>query len=425
MDIPEIFCKFVVMKRNLKVTFDFAREATVMLPASKSISNRVLVMNALAGGGGRISNVAVCDDTDAMQRALRETGGYVNIGAAGTAMRFLTAYFAGCEGRTVTLDGTARMRQRPIGVLVDALRQCGAKISYEGEAGFPPLRIEGQRLHADGPVELAGNVSSQYISALMMVAPYMDGGLTLRLKGGMISRPYIEMTASLMRRFGGEVEVADGEVRIAPQRYVVTDFSVESDWSAASYWYEMQTLIPQLKVRLSGLQQRSVQGDSRVAEFFACLGVETVFTDCGVQLNCLAGQRPARVDFDLSGQPDLAQTLVVTACLADIPFRMTGLSTLKIKETDRIEALRSQLAKLGYPLEVEPDYSLRWDGRRTEPQENPEIETFDDHRMAMAFAPVAVKFPGLVILDAGVVSKSYPDYWKHLSEVGFSMEEKE
>ena len=169
--IPAIFCKFVVMKRNLKVTFDFAREATVMLPASKSISNRVLVMNALAGGGGKNSNVAVCDDTDAMQRALRETGDYVNIGAAGTAMRFLTAYFAGCEGRTVTLDGTARMRQRPIGVLVDALRQCGAKISYEGEAGFPPLRIEGRRLHADGPVELAGNVSSQYISALMMVAP--------------------------------------------------------------------------------------------------------------------------------------------------------------------------------------------------------------------------------------------------------------
>lgn len=398
-------------------------DVSIDLPASKSISNRVLVMNALAGNNGPVGNLARCDDTEAMLGALASGGEEVNIGAAGTAMRFLTAYFAMQEGRTVLLDGSPRMRQRPVGILVDALRACGACIRYAGEDGFPPLLISGCRLSAPAVLRMEGSVSSQFVTALMLIAPYMENGLTLELEGRVVSRPYIEMTAGLMRRFGAEVDVDDRRIRVAPGCYQPVDFKVESDWSAAGYWYELKALLPALGIRLTGLEAESLQGDSRVAELFRLMGVTTRFDADGAVLGYDFSLEQPSLRVDLSGQPDLAQTVAVTACLKGIPFELQGLSTLRLKETDRIEALCSQLGRLGYRLDASESGVLRWNGELSDVSTPVAIDTFDDHRMAMAFAPAAVIHPGLVIRDAAVVSKSYPDFWSHLEAAGFKIEQ--
>lgn len=387
----------------------FAPDKIVMeveLPASKSISNRMLILNALCGG--ELHNIARCDDTDAMRRALATdttaSGAVatVNIGAAGTAMRFLTAYYATLEGSTVILDGTERMRHRPIALLVDALRRCGADIEYAGEEGFPPLRITGRKLSASH-IEIAGNVSSQYISALLMVAPLM-GCRTVTLTGEIISRPYITMTLTLMRLMGVDCAMSGGTITIpADARYVPCDFTVENDWSAASYWLELQSLLPESRIALKGLHSESAQGDSAVAGIFSRMG----------------GTAP--IILDLKETPDLAQTIVVTACLLGRHFHITGLRTLRIKETDRIDALCTQLRRLGYIITAGDDFSLSWNGERCAPEPEPHISTFDDHRMAMSFAPAAVLFPGIVIDDVEVVSKSYPDFWRHLEAAGFTL----
>ena len=387
----------------------FAPDKIVMeveLPASKSISNRMLILNALCGG--ELHNVARCDDTDAMRRALATdttaSGAVatVNIGAAGTAMRFLTAYYATLEGSTVILDGTERMRHRPIALLVDALRRCGADIEYAGEEGFPPLRITGRKLSASH-IEIAGNVSSQYISALLMVAPLM-GCRTVTLTGEIISLPYITMTLTLMRLMGVDCVMNGNNISIpADAHYVPCDFTVENDWSAASYWLEMQSLLPQSRITLKGLHSESAQGDSAVAGIFSRMG----------------GTAP--IILDLKETPDLAQTIVVTACLLGRHFHITGLRTLRIKETDRIDALCTQLRRLGYIITAGDDFSLSWNGERCAPEPEPHISTLDDHRMAMSFAPAAVLFPGIVIDDVEVVSKSYPDFWRHLEAAGFTL----
>lgn len=387
----------------------FAPDKIVMeveLPASKSISNRMLILNALCGG--ELHNVARCDDTDAMRRALATdttaSGAVatVNIGAAGTAMRFLTAYYATLEGSTVILDGTERMRHRPIALLVDALRRCGADIEYAGEEGFPPLRITGRKLSASH-IEIAGNVSSQYISALLMVAPLM-GCRTVTLTGEIISLPYITMTLTLMRLMGVDCVMNGNNISIpADAHYVPCDFTVENDWSAASYWLEMQSLLPESRITLKGLHSESAQGDSAVAGIFSRMG----------------GTAP--IILDLKETPDLAQTIVVTACLLGRHFHITGLRTLRIKETDRIDALCTQLRRLGYIISAGDDFSLSWNGERCAPEPEPHISTLDDHRMAMSFAPAAVLFPGIVIDDVEVVSKSYPDFWRHLEAAGFTL----
>ena len=403
-------------KTNYTISFSPAADAVdVDLPASKSISNRALTIAAMADGCS-IGNIADCDDTNAMRRALltQSAQANVNIGAAGTAMRFLTAYFASQPWRSVLLDGTPRMRKRPIGELVEALRLCGADIDYYASEGYPPLWIEGRHLKADAPLRMRGNVSSQYVSAMMMVAPMMKGGLT--------SRPYVEMTAALMRHFGAEVTVGESTIFIEGKPYSPSSLTVESDWSAASYWYEIKALCPDLDIRLNGLQSDSLQGDSRVAEYFKLFGVTTEYTDNGVALGFCDADRDATLNIDLSSQPDIAQTIVVTACLTGRPFRIGGLHTLRIKETDRLEALRAQLAQLGFNIEIADDSILSWDGTAGEAAAYPRILTYDDHRMAMAFAPAAIRFPSLTVLDAGVVSKSYPDYWRHLALAGFKME---
>lgn len=408
---------------NYSITAPRRIEGEIDLPASKSISNRVLLLNALCATPGRLSNLAQCDDTDAVLSALAQPdASEVNIGAAGTAMRFLTAYFATREGREVVIDGTERMRQRPIGVLVDALRQLGANIEYVEAEGYPPLKITGTRLHG-GALTVSGSVSSQYITAILLIAPVI-GGIALTIEGEIMSRPYIDMTLALMARYGVKAEWRDNVIHVPAGEYTALDFTVEADWSAASYWWAMQAIVPQSRITLKGLEPQSLQGDSRIAELMSQMGVTGNWCGRYLDLRSDGGVGCCCSTFaDLSGTPDIAQTLVVMLCLMGRPFRITGLRTLRIKETDRLEALRIELRKLGYVVKVEGDDAISWHFETTEADAAPHISTYHDHRMAMAFAPAAIRFPGLIIDDAQVVSKSYPLFWEHLRQAGFKIEE--
>ena len=395
----------------------------VSLPSSKSICNRALIIHALAHGTTPLHRLSDCDDTQAMVHALQSQEETVDIGAAGTAMRFLTAYYAIRQGETRILTGTPRMQQRPIRILADALRSLGADIRYIKSEGFPPLRITGRTLETS-EVSLPGNVSSQYISALLMIGPMLPDGLTLHLTGELISRPYIDLTIGLMQEFGAQVAWQTGSdaplIRVEPQPYHPHPFTVESDWSAASYWYEITALCDEATVRLPGLRADSLQGDSAVASLFEKLGVRTHYTDEGVLLE-KCPRAISRMDYDFTDQPDLAQTFVVACALLDVPFRFCGLQSLKIKETDRIAALIAEMRKLGYVLQEESDHAaLVWDGTRATADSHPVIRTYDDHRMALAFAPASLRINSLHISDPHVVSKSYPHYWDDLSQAGFN-----
>lgn len=408
---------------NYRIIAPWRIEGEIDLPASKSISNRVLLLNALCATPGRLSNLAQCDDTDAVLSALAQPdASEVNIGAAGTAMRFLTAYFATREGREVVIDGTERMRQRPIGVLVDALRQLGADIEYVEAEGYPPLKITGTRLRG-GALTVSGSVSSQYITAILLIAPVI-GGIALTIEGEIMSRPYIDMTLALMARYGVKTEWRENVIHVPAGEYTALDFKVEADWSAASYWWAMQAIVPQSRITLKGLEPQSLQGDSRIAELMSQMGVTGNWCGRYLDLRSNGGVGCCCSTFaDLSGTPDIAQTLVVMLCLMGRPFRITGLRTLRIKETDRLEALRTELRKLGYVVKVEGDDAISWHFETTAAEASPHISTYHDHRMAMAFAPAAIRFPGLIIDDAQVVSKSYPLFWEHLRQAGFKIEE--
>ena len=415
------------MKR-IKVTSPREINAGIQLPSSKSICNRALIINALAKGNCHPENLSDCDDTRVMVQALQQLPPIIDIMAAGTAMRFLTAFLAVSEG-THIITGTQRMQQRPISILVNALRTLGADVEYTGNEGFPPLRITGRKL-VNSEVTLPGNVSSQYISALLMIGPVLKNGLKLTLTGEIVSRPYIDLTLKLMHDFGACVTwTAENQLEVKPQPYRAVPYYVESDWSAASYWYQMVALIQdnekkestKTEIKLPGLLPHSYQGDSRGAEIFAKLGVHTTYTDQGVVLTKM-GTPVTCLKEDLVDIPDLAQTFVVTCCLMNIPFRFTGLQSLKIKETDRIQALITELNKLGYVVKSEQDSILIWNGERCEPASHPVIATYEDHRMAMAFAPAILRTPSIRIADPQVVSKSYPGYWEDLKQVGFRIE---
>ena len=397
-------------------------QATITLPSSKSICNRALILVALSGRQTQLENLSDCDDTRVLVRALQSEEEVIDIMAAGTAMRFSTAYFSTTPG-THLITGTARMRQRPIGVLVEALRQLGANVEYAEVEGFPPLRISGRALKG-GAISLPANVSSQYISALLMVGPTLQEGLRLHLVGTILSRPYIDMTLSLMRQFGAEVKWDDeATICVAPQSYrPLKEFRVESDWSAASYWYELVALSPDPEARivLPYLFENSLQGDSRIREFFVPLGVHTEFTTEGVVLTKRKAKATEMLRLDLSEQPDLAQTLIVACAMLRQPFHFTGLQTLKIKETDRIAALRTELKKMGIRVEEANDSELfcsDFGATELPPNAFVSIDTYDDHRMAMAFAPCALRYPNLRINHPEVVSKSYPSFWQHLESL--------
>jgi len=405
--------------------------ATIALPASKSISNRALIIHALAGGDILPQNLSDCDDTEVIIKALQEMPDVIDIGAAGTAMRFMTAFLATTQHGTHTLTGTERMKHRPIKILVDALRRLGANINYLGEKGFPPLRITGNTLQG-GELEIAGNVSSQFISALLMVGPMLRRGLTLQLLGDTISRPYIDLTLWMMREFGADAEWTSVDtITVNPKPYTSRPYLIENDWSAASYWYEMVALSKDedAEVILEGLMDGSKQGDSSVRYIFSLLGVRTTFqskepgrpTMVRIRKN---GHCIPKLEYDFVNAPDLAQTIVVTCCALNVPFHFTGLQTLKIKETDRIQALITEMEKLGCHLELRNDSELIWDGQR-HPYPSPltpTIDTYKDHRMALAFAPMALHHP-IDINDPHVVTKSYPHFWEDLQQAGFEVNE--
>ena len=403
---------------------------TVKLPASKSISNRALIIYALSDCCILPENLSDCDDTEVIIRALRENPQTIDIGAAGTAMRFMTAYLAATDSGEHILTGTERMKHRPIRILVDALRRLGADIEYVGEEGFPPLRIRGRKLEG-GELEIEGNVSSQYISALLMIGPVLSKGLTLRLQGEVISRPYIDLTLWTMREFGAAAEwMSVDTIEVKPQPYKPREYYIENDWSAASYWYEMVALSADkdVEVRLEGLMDGSKQGDSSVRYIFSLLGVKTVFasrkpgkpTTVTLKKN---GHCVPRLEYDFVNSPDLAQTFVVTCCAMGVPFHFTGLQTLKIKETDRIHALKKELLKLGYELQDKDGCELSWDGKTSHLSplvSHVSIDTYDDHRMALAFTPLSMQQP-IAVNNPQVVTKSYPQFWDDLRQAGFEV----
>lgn len=395
-------------------------KTSVQLPASKSICNRALILNALSYSPYEIQNLSDCDDTDVMVKALNSNDSHFDVKAAGTAMRFLTAFLSKVVGEW-TITGTERMKNRPIRILVDALNAVGAKIEYLEKEGFPPLRIMGSALQG-GEISLDGGVSSQYISALLMIAPLMEKGLTLHLQGKVISKPYIHLTLQLMKQYGVESEWVGSTIKVAPRSYRPLPYTVESDWSAASYWYEMMALSQQAEIELKGLFKESLQGDASGAKLFAQLGVATDYKAGGVVLR-KNGNVCQKLIYDFVNEPDLAQTFVTTCAFMDIPFRFTGLQSLKIKETDRIEALKCELRKLGYVLTDTNGSILEWNGERCEPEAHPVITTYEDHRMAMAFAPASlVRKEGIEIAHPEVVSKSYPHFWENLESAGFVVE---
>ncbi|MDR2844394.1 MAG: 3-phosphoshikimate 1-carboxyvinyltransferase [Candidatus Symbiothrix sp.] len=381
-------------------------QVKIQLPSSKSISNRVLILNALSDSPYPIRNLSDSDDTMVLFNALQSSEKDFNVGAAGTSMRFLTAYLAQKPGEW-TITGTERMKNRPIGILINALRALGANIEYLEKEGFPPLRIHGQQLQG-GEISLDGSISSQYISALMMIAPHLRKGLVLHLEGSLISAPYIRMTMSLMEKFGVKSIWKGQTIRIEPQIYRPVAFLVEGDWSAASYWLQIQALaMERAAVDVIGLEDNSLQGDAKAESLMACL----------------VNQHKSSFHYDFVNEPDLAQTFVVTCCLLNIPFRFSGLQSLRIKETDRMMALQTEMRKLGYELRILSDNVLMWVGERCEPVPKPVIATYEDHRMAMAFAPACLKMKEIRIENPEVVSKSYPNYWFDLKSAGFVIQE--
>jgi len=382
----------------------------------------------LSGGATLPQNISDCDDTEVIVEAMRQNlPPEINIKAAGTAMRFMTAYLSLTAG-THVLTGTERMKHRPIGTLVDALRMLDADIEYVGEQGFPPLRITGKALQG-GDLEMSGSISSQYISAMLMIGPMMERGLTLHLTGDIISRPYIDLTLWMMNEYGAHAEWTSADtITVEAKPYQPRDYFIENDWSAASYWYELLALSddPEATVRLTGLTDGSKQGDSVTRYIFSLLGVKTVFQTKkqGVPQTVTLkrnGRCVPKLEYDFVNSPDLAQTFVVTCLAKNIPFHFKGLSTLKIKETDRIEALKREARKLGFVVESRNDSELLWEGLRCEPDYEAGIDTYEDHRMALAFAPFALKQPGLIINNPQVVSKSYPKFWEDLEAAGFEV----
>lgn len=403
-----------------KITAPRKVHSVIDLPASKSISNRALILNTLSNSPFPVENLSNSDDTQVMIDAFHSTSDDFDIGAAGTSMRFLTAYFSHTPGER-TITGSKRMQERPINVLVEALNTLGGDVEYIKNNGFPPLKIRGKALEG-GDIFLSGGISSQFISALLMIAPYMKKGLKIHLEGEIISAPYIKMTLKMMEEYGVKSEWEGNTIKIYPNEYKPVRFKVESDWSAASYWYSIAALSEDSLIELRGLREDSVQGDSNVAGLFLDLGVKTEYTNDGVILR-KNGVTAKKIFHNFVNEPDLAQTFVVTCCLLNVPFLFTGLQSLKIKETDRIEALKAEMKKLGYIIRDSDNSVLEWNGERTDADADPVILTYEDHRMAMAFAPASIKLEHLYIEEPMVVTKSYPHFWKDLEKAGFSVEE--
>ena len=389
----------------------------INLSSSKSESNRVLLMNALSQSPFELTNLSDAKDTQTMIRLLQEDTEVWDVREAGTTMRFCTAYL-GVHGKGQTITGTERMKNRPIGTLVDALRTLGSDISYLEKEGYPPMKINGLKIQKTREISIPGNISSQFISALLMIAPTLPEGLRLTLTEEIFSRPYIEMTLGLMSNFGIAYIWEGAVIDIAPQAYQSGKYQVESDWSGASYWYAMAAVAPNADLLLTGLKEKSFQGDQAIVEIMRAFGVDSAYESNGVRLT-QNGQQVTTLTIDFNKCPDLAQGVMVAAALKGITLTMKGLETLYIKETDRVGAMRNELAKIGASLSDLGDTWILKPGNGAFSE--PTIETYEDHRMAMAFGPLSL-VSDLKIEEPGVVSKSYPGYWEDLKRVGIRME---
>jgi 3-phosphoshikimate 1-carboxyvinyltransferase len=412
---------------------------TVQLTGSKSECNRALVIEALSNGKVKVENISDAADTVTLAGILRSKVNSqqskalageseienpvseINIGPAGTAMRFLTAYFTLQDGEVI-LTGSERMKQRPIGVLVDALRQLGAHIEYVEKEGFPPIKLKGGFEQLTSKISIKGNISSQYITALLLIAARLPLGLELHIEGDLTSRPYVQMTLAMLEQANIQHTWEGNVITISHQEFATTVLPVEPDWSAASYWYAIAALADEAELFLPGLTQYSLQGDSVITEIMANFGITSQFKDGGVHLQKEAKPLSRKI-FDLKECPDLAQTIIVVCAALGHEATFTGLETLKIKETDRVKALQNELAKMGVKL-IEKGQVYKLDCSEKFIPERIFINTYDDHRMAMAFAPLALLIPEVEIEDAQVVEKSYPAFWNDLEKVGFTVEAK-
>jgi 3-phosphoshikimate 1-carboxyvinyltransferase len=392
---------------------------TISLESSKSETNRALVISALAGGNSSVKNVSNARDSQTLQKLLHTKLTFWDVKDAGTTMRFLTAYLA-ITGEGQTITGTDRMKQRPIGPLVSALKDIGAKIEYLGNYGYPPIQIHKLENQKVAEISIPGNISSQYISALLMIAPCLPNGLKIHLTTQIFSRPYIQMTLDLMKVYGVHAKWVEDSIRIEHQEYIPAEYSVEGDWSGASYWYSFMALANgKGYLDLPNIRNYSSQGDKKIAEIMFHLGVITQYESGKVRL-AKRGEQARSLKLDFKDCPDLAQTVMVVAAVNGVELEMTGLESLKIKETDRIEAMKNELYKIGaFLLEKPHSWFLK-------PSESlpavVEIDTYDDHRMAMAFAPLSCKMD-VIIDNPSVVNKSYPDFWKELKKIGVQIKE--
>ncbi|MCB0461181.1 MAG: 3-phosphoshikimate 1-carboxyvinyltransferase [Flavobacteriaceae bacterium] len=406
---------------NLQKSSIKNRQSPIVITGSKSESNRLLLLQALFPTIG-IQNISNADDAVLMQKALSSDSNTIDIHHAGTAMRFLTAFLSTQEGREVTLTGSSRMQERPIKVLVDALRQLGADIKYKKIEGFPPLLIHGKTI-TKHKVTIKANVSSQYISALLLIAPSLKNGLELILEGEITSIPYIKMTLSLLNQLGVKTKFESNTIVVEHAKSGISPITltVESDWSSASYFYSIVALSEiGTEITLSSYKNESLQGDSVLADIYKDFGVETTFLNNSITLLKTVDCKLSTVNFQLKNAPDIAQTIAVTCLGLGINCHLEGLHTLKIKETDRLMALKIEIEKFGTPVSISEDSLTINNAQKL--NDNITVETYKDHRMAMAFAPLSLK-TNLTINEADVVSKSYPDFWRDLSQIGFKIKE--
>jgi 3-phosphoshikimate 1-carboxyvinyltransferase len=415
--------------KNLKVVATSKIiEGEIELSGSKSISNRVLLLQALCEDKFNIMNLSDSDDTVTMQKLIESSESVLDAHHAGTTFRFMTAYLSTKEG-THILTGSERMKERPIKVLVDALIELGAKIEYMEKEGYPPLKIYSPRSEFKDKITLPANISSQYISAIMMIAPTLANGLTIQLDGEIVSKPYIDMTQRIMEDFGVEVVWKGNQINIEHQKYKAKDYHIEADWSAASYYYIIAGLSDQCDITLKGLHQNSIQGDATVAEIGKIFNIETIFDQHQITLRRTKADKKLTVfEYNFLNVPDIAQSLALLCAGKGISGLFSGMQTLRIKETDRIAALQQELSKVGVYLNKMPEkfskktgieyYML--EGEASNIDELVAFDTYNDHRMAMAFAPLALRFP-IIINDAAVVTKSYPNFWKDIQKIGFQV----
>jgi 3-phosphoshikimate 1-carboxyvinyltransferase len=391
--------------------------STITLEGSKSISNRLLLMQALCKDGFNIQNLSPSDDTTTLHRLLQDRPAISDVGAAGTTMRFLTAFYSTLEGERI-LTGSARMQQRPVGVLVEALEKLGADITYIEKKGYPPIRIKGKTLPG-GTIRVRADISSQYISALMMIGPTLKKGLTLILDGKIASAPYIEMTLRTMQELGIDCHMEGATITVKPGEYISKPVQAESDWSAASYHYSNCALSPDSQIRIRGLFATSLQGDSVLPKIYAQLGVETLFEEDEMIIRH-TGICQEHIDIDYSNCPDIAQTIAVTCAGLGIPARFTGVESLRIKETDRTAALQHELKK--YQVHFHEAQPGEWLLSGKASMQDVEVATYEDHRMAMSFAPLALAVGNVIINEPDVVKKSYPSFWFDMTRLGFGLE---